>query len=163
MRLYNGTKSPMAKLSLNFDYSTLVDDELVPYLGSWKWSYSSGYARRQEYLGKKDGKRTFRLVYLHRLIMNAPKGKQVDHINGDTLDNRKSNLRVVTRSLNQHNRKISCRNQSGATGVYWHKQRSKWHAQVMVDRKKKSLGLFDEVLEATGAVQEFKRSHGVLV
>jgi len=55
---------------------------------------------------------------MHRVIMDAPKGMDVDHINGDTLDNRKQNLRLCTRSQNCMNKKLRSDSQSGYKGVY---------------------------------------------
>ena len=59
-----------------------------------------------------------RLVTMHRVVMDAPKGMDVDHINGDTLDNRKQNLRLCTRSQNCMNKKLRSDSQSGYKGVY---------------------------------------------
>ena len=55
---------------------------------------------------------------MHRVVMNAPKGMDVDHINHDTLDNRKENLRICNRSQNSSNRKLRCDAKSGFKGVY---------------------------------------------
>lgn len=76
-----------------------------------------------------------KLQRLHRVIMNPPDGMVVDHINGDTLDNRKCNLRICTVATNNRNRGGSNRrvvlprnNQSGVMGVNYHKTRKKWRA-----------------------------------
>lgn len=81
--------------------------------------------------------------YLHRIIMNPPDDKVVDHINGNKLDNRKSNLRVCTNQENTMNRGKNKNNSSGYKGVYFNKQNQKFRAEIWIDRKKKFLGHFD--------------------
>ena len=86
----------------------------------------------------------FRKISAHRLLMGNPKNKQVDHINGNKLDNRRINLRVVTAKENsQNNRK--------ARGYYWSKKSNKWHVQIAVNGKNKHIGLFNDESEARNA------------
>lgn len=74
---------------------------------------------------------TLKTIYLHRFVLNAPKGYHVDHINHDTIDNTRDNLRVVTPAENHQNRSNSHkRNTSGVRGVKWTKQNGKWKADV---------------------------------
>ena len=79
---------------------------------------------------------------LHRFIMNAAPGQQVDHISGDTLDCRKSNLRFATPAQNAQNRKKHSNNKSGCAGVLWMKDRNKWRASICCERKSIYLGDF---------------------
>lgn len=72
---------------------------------------------------------------LHRFIIGANSGQFVDHINRNKLDNRKVNLRIVTRSENVHNSKIHVTNTSGIKGVYFHKATGKWEAFINKDGK----------------------------
>jgi hypothetical protein len=83
--------------------STVVDEETYYKYGRLKWFLSdTGYAmRRSETLG--DGRRITQR--LHRLVVDAPMGLVVDHLNGDRLDNRKRNLRICTQKDNANNRK----------------------------------------------------------
>ena len=67
-----------------------------------------------------------RRTFIHRVVMNAPSGMDVDHINGDRLDNRKQNLRVCTRAQNSSNKKLRRDSKSGFKGVYEHKRGSKY-------------------------------------
>lgn len=83
------------------------------------------------------------LVSLHRFITNCPEDKMIDHINRNPLDNRKTNLRIVTAKENQENKKRYKNNISGTTGVSWHKQAQKWRARIYQNGKEISLGLFD--------------------
>jgi len=88
-----------------------------------------------------------KLVRLHRLIAGAvEKDQKVDHINGNTLDNRRSNLRICSNSENLRNRGKNINNTSGYKGVS--KRRNKWAAQVKHNYKTIFLGLFDTPEEA---------------
>lgn len=90
---------------------------------------------------------------LHRFLMNAPKGSHVDHINGDKLDNRRENLRVVTPSRNQVNRKsLNKNNRSGVRGV--DRSFGKWRAQITVNRKNHYLGMYPTKEEAASVRRE---------
>lgn len=78
---------------------TKVDDEDFDFLNQWKWRFSgNGYAIRTE---PKSGKKK---ILLHRFLVNTPKKLFTDHINGDRLDNQKSNIRYCTRAENNRNK-----------------------------------------------------------
>jgi hypothetical protein len=95
-----------------------------------------------------------RRVYLHHLILNhAPKGRgkgDIDHINGDGLDNRRSNLRKATRSQNMANGK-SRKGTSQYKGVSRNKEREKWQAHIMMNYKSRYLGLYENEEDAARA------------
>jgi hypothetical protein len=94
-----------------------------------------------------NGKR--KTVQLHRWLMDHSEGLEVDHINFDTLDNRRSNLRLATSSENCQNKRADRRNnKSGFRGVSWCNTTNKWAAQIMIRRKTISLGYFDDKNEA---------------
>lgn len=104
----------------------LVDDEDYVWLSQWKWQAIPGksgtmYAKRRGNVRKGDKAQT---VLMHRVILNSPLGFDVDHINGNGLDNRRSNLRVVTTSQNLANRRRFKNNRSGYKGVV--KNGDKW-------------------------------------
>ena len=84
-------------------------------------------------------------IYMHRLINKPSVGFEIDHINRNKLDNRKENLRIVTRSQNQMNRVIQKNNTSGYKGITWNQKRKKWQAQIMVNYKCIILGCFVEI------------------
>ncbi|WP_168072814.1 HNH endonuclease signature motif containing protein [Caulobacter sp. SSI4214] len=85
------------------------------------------------------------------IIHSAWPNHQVDHINGDKLDNRPGNLREVTIALNQRNAKMQSNNTTGITGVYWWPARRKWRAELKADGRKRHLGLFDTKEAAAAA------------
>ncbi len=92
--------------------------------------------------------------------------KQLDHINGDKIDNRILNLRDVEHSENMKNRKKPITNTSGTIGVYWDKKNCRWYAMIMVDGKNKFLGRFTDYSEAVNARKNaevlygFHKNHG---
>ena len=84
---------------------------------------------------------------MHRLILDAPDDKEVDHINWKRYDNRKENLRVCTHQENMMNCP-SRQNYSGITGVVWDENRKLWTARITVEKKNKYLGRFEDKDEA---------------
>lgn len=96
-------------------------------------------------------------TYLHRAILSRllgrelVKGEVVDHIDGDGLNNTRSNLRLATQSQNMGNQGRSIANTSGFKGVSWHKGRGKWQAQIKVGRVNKWIGCYDDPAEAHAA------------
>lgn len=98
-----------------------------------------------------DGKRS--VISLSRLIMNASQGNDIDHINHDTLNNKRLNLREITHGQNMQNKKGPFTNsKSGIRGVCWDKQNRKWHAQVKLQGKSLYSKLFKDIKEAEQAV-----------
>jgi hypothetical protein len=117
-------------LKLNLARGIIVDSCDEHLLKSLMFSITvSGYAINQT---------DDRTTYLHKLI--HPSNSYVDHINGDKLDNRRSNLRPVTNSQNMMNRGKTCANTSGYKGVF--KNRSLWMARIKVDGEPIYLGSF---------------------
>lgn len=92
-------------------------------------------------------------TYLHRAIMSASKGQEVDHINGDGLDNSRGNLRVATRSQNCANRR-SYNPKSGFRGVYPQSFGVTWRARIMVNKKFINGGNFSTPEEAARRYDE---------
>lgn len=93
-------------------------------------------------------------LYMHRLIMDAKDGYSVDHINGNRLDNRKSNLRICSHAQNLANRPKQANNKSGFKGVIFDKSRNKWRSEIRVDGKSYYLGRFDDKIDAAVAYNE---------
>lgn len=92
-------------------------------------------------------------VYLHGLIMQPPKGLEVDHIDGNGLNNLRSNLRIVTRRQNMQNQH-GIQKTSAHRGVYWNPAANKWQAYVHYGNKTKYLGVYHSQEDAA-YVREF--------
>jgi len=142
------------RISLTQNQHTLVDDEdfdKLVQMGSWYARYElctkSYYAQRHTPM--KNGKRT--TISMHRVIMNTPSDMQTDHINHNTLDNRKQNLRVCTRAENQHNTKLRKNTSSKYKGVSWDKIHRKWKAQIQINEKRISIGYFKSEMQTAKA------------
>lgn len=107
----------MKEIQLTQGKVSIVDDEIFDELNRHKWfarpnGFGKFYAARSS--GKEDN---YEIVLMHRYILNTPKGMVGDHINGNTLDNRKSNLRNTTYSQNSMNRKANKTNISGMKNI----------------------------------------------
>lgn len=131
---------------------TKVDDEDFELLNEVKWHAhlrcGNFYASRSIYLGGGRRNAKFRYEHMHNIIMPNKEGMIVDHINRDSLDNRKCNLRYATRSQNNANRNPSKKGSSKYLGVMFEKDRNKWSARIRKDGKGKRLGCFDSEIEA---------------
>lgn len=100
--------------------------------------------------------------YLHRAIMRPRQDEVVDHINGNPLDNRRSNLRVCSQEENSKNRKLACNNTSGVTGVsryIRHGRKPKWQAHISINKRQVNLGSYDLFEDAVNARQEAEIKH----
>ncbi len=106
---------------------------------------SHGYVRFDNYIGVKNGKSLYKHTYLHREVMNCDVNFQVDHVNGDRLDNRKSNLRICTNGDNSRNKS---RISGKYKGVYFNKINKKWIAQITFQYKNIYLGSFENIEDA---------------
>lgn len=134
-----------------------ADAELVGrhcWCALWSRSTLSYYAATNIY--RPDGRQT--TLQMHRLILAAQRGQEVDHRNHDTLDNRRANLRCVTHSENQRNRKGANRNgTSGHLGVSWNKTRQRWHAYVWLNTRLVVIGYFNTAEMAARARDAYIR------
>lgn len=139
----------MKRIPLSQGRFAFVDDEDYPYLSKFKWHYSGGYAKRNLWYSKKP-----HIVRMHHFVLPLKKGYMIDHINGIGTDNRKENLRLVTKSQNMMNRGKQVNNTSGYMGVTYHRPTNKWRAYIKKDKKQIHLGLFKEPTEAALAYND---------
>jgi hypothetical protein len=141
----------MCELTTLNGMTVLLDEEDYEWASAMTWN-------AYEVRGKWYARTTTRNQYLHRLIAGATKRtEEVDHINGNTLDNRRGNLRVVTHKQNQQNR----RHGYGATGVrgVTITPNGRYLAQAKVDGKHLTFGRFDTLEEASEAALQGRLQH----
>lgn len=137
----------MARIVLTCGAEVLVDDADIPLVGQYKWHLShNGYVVRRVRI---DGRKP--IIYLHRAIMSADWAGDIDHINGDRLDNRRQNLRYATRSENNMNARARKGTASRHKGVTWHKQDRLWWAYIKHEGKQRSLGMHKTEADAARA------------
>ncbi len=138
----------------------IVDNEDFEWLNQWKWNFDRGYAYRTQRIGlRKFNKK--KNIQMHRLILKNPKGLISDHINGNRLDNRRKNLRVVNAQQSAFNTGLSSRNKFGYKGVSFQKEKEKYRAYIKINGHQKHLGYFKTKEEAALAYNEkAKNYHG---
>lgn len=102
------------------------------------------------------------MTLLHNVIMNPPEGMEVDHENGNGLDNRRSNLRVVTHVTNMQNvRRLKLNKSSQFQGVTWDKHHRKWRARAVYEGRLVDLGRYGSEEEAGRVAHEYRLIHQV--
>lgn len=139
----------MGEIITNQGDTILVDDELVVELAQYTWMISrrnrrgktTEYAVRREWSNNEAT-----TIYMHRQISNAAKEDVVDHINRNTLDNRRGNLRNTTNSHNEQNKEPY--GTTGLKGVYLHQSTSKFLCRIHKDGKNHYLGYFHDKYDA---------------
>ena len=151
----------MAYITLHDGTEVLVDDEDLPDLARYRWTATHRpngriYAYRQH----RDEHGKYRSTYMHRQITAAPPGFDVDHVNGNTLDNTRANLRVCTRAQNIANASKT-RGNSIYKGVHQLAVSGKWKASIRANGRNHHLGHFDSEVAAAQAYDEAARAlHG---
>ena len=139
----------MKSVLLTQNKFTIIDDEDYKLISDYKWCVSE--KRNNTFYAVTNTKDRKRL-YLHRLIMEANKGDEIDHINHDTLDNRRSNLRITNPQQQQWNRTkghFPCSSEyKGVHWFKWGKRHKRWKAVITVTRKTIFLGYFLHEIEA---------------
>jgi hypothetical protein len=131
----------VAYVPLTKGYEAIIDAADVPLVEGFNWCSHvkprAVYAVRTDFSGPAQ-----RTVRLHRTIMGEPDGFEVDHRDGDGLNNRRTNLRIATSSQNKHNQRLNTRNSSGFKGVSWFTRLRKWQARIAVNGKAVYLGSY---------------------
>lgn len=136
----------MLQIKLTQDKVAIVDDKDYELISQHKWfahRYKNKFYADANF---KEGNK-YKTIRMHRIITGAGVGEEVDHINGDTLDNRRENLRICTKTQNRQNRHYGY-GSSSYKGVYWHKHSKKWCAQII---RSTFIGYFDSEEEAARA------------
>jgi hypothetical protein len=130
-----------------------VIDKADSHLLRTSWSFNTS-DREKRYLKNWAGQ------LLHRAVMGLEPGdpRRIDHINGNTLDNRRSNLRIATVAQNAQNQG-SRGGSSEHRGVTWDRSRGKWMATAMLDGRRRTIGRFDSEDEAAAAAAAWRAKH----
>ncbi|RPI95541.1 MAG: hypothetical protein EHM40_03005 [Chloroflexi bacterium] len=139
----------MKMIPLSQGKSAIVDDE--DYEGLMRWKWGAHYVRKYNEWSvvRSEHKLTGRkFIYIHRQIMNAPGGMEVDHKDGNRFNNQKSNLRLCSHQQNMFNRRPQKGSVSIYKGVSWHKGNQKWQARITVSGKPIHLGYYGSEIEA---------------
>jgi hypothetical protein len=150
----------MKKIPLTKGKLAIVDDEDYEYLNVNKWYCSTtGYATRAT---RRDHNHKQKRIMMHREIIKAPVDVQVDHIDGNRLNNTKENLRLVTRQQNQMNRrKLKTNSSSKYKGVTFYSKVNLWVATIYFKNKRIHLGYYKTELDAAKAYNNAaKEVHG---
>ena len=159
----------MKRIPLTQNEFALVDNEDFKMISKHKWycvrNKGNNYARRN--VGVKPNRSS---IEMHRVVLKCPNGMVIDHINGNSLDNRKKNLRVCTQAENTRNRiqRRSCKNKF--KGITFHKHSKVWHAQICINYNNIYLGSFKNQKSAAIAYdayakrihKQFARTNGIL-
>ena len=151
----------MAEITIS-GYQVLVDDEDVERLSQYTWWVDNSVLRRHNryYFRTKayfDG--VYRVMKLHRYIMGCKymDGTVIDHINNNTLDNRKSNMRFCTQKENARNKRRETRNNSGYKGAKIDKKSGKYVATIKYEQKNYHLGSYFDIIDAATAYDDVAR------
>lgn len=150
----------MGYVTLTKGFTAIIDVKDIKHAINKNWyakvAGNTVYAKTTAYI---NGKRAD--LSLHREIMSAPEGLEVDHKNGDGLDNRRSNLRLVTHQQNMHNMRINKNNKSGHKGIFFCNRENKWIAKIKVNSKTINLGYFSNIDDAiTVRINAVSKYHG---
>lgn len=143
----------MKEIKLSQGMIALVDDDDYEKVNQHKW-----YARKN---GKNDAYYALRWdncsnkhVRMHRALMEVTSELIVDHVNHNTLDNRKSNLRICNKTENCRNQRLRLQNTSGYKGVSYHKNHKKYEAKIKYNGKRLFLGYYETAKEAAISYNE---------
>lgn len=144
----------MKRIELTHGSFALVDDNMFDVLSARSWHLCAkgyavtnvpGHTRRQ------------RTVRMHRLVIGALDEQEVDHIDGNPLNNQLDNLRLVTHQENMFNQRKRRLSSSRYKGVTWCKRSERWLAQIMKDKRNKCLGYFTDEADAARAYDDAAR------
>lgn len=144
----------LERIQLSGGKTAIVDPEDFSTLSQYKW-FASESKKGHFYAMRSVG--STGKIQMHREITNCPEDMIVDHINGNSLDNRKSNLRICSHSENMRNQKL--RSGSEFKGVGFCKIKNKYRARIMLDRKDYHLGYFDTKEDAAKAYAEASKNY----
>ena len=143
------------RIALSQGFEAIVDAEDFEWLNQWKWTLMDKrngllYAYRLE---------NGHSIRLHRFIMGAPSGTEIDHIDHDGLNNQRSNLRLCTHQQNMWHNARGPWGRSGYWGVYFESLTGKWSAQIGANYHVIHIGRFDNPVDAARAYDAAARKY----
>lgn len=159
--IYVRVEGDVAYVELTKGKTAIIDAADAEAVARFKWHYTAGYPAA--YLGKRPN---VNRKYLHVFLVKPEPGFEVDYADGDTCNNRRSNLRACTRAQNARNRRITTTRRGRPTasrfkGVRLDRRRDTYSAQIMADGKTHYLGTFTGEIEAARAYDRAARAlHG---
>lgn len=152
----------MKKIKLTQGRFALVDDEDFEWLNQWKWSFSGHKGRKHGYAVRRiypNGRYQKGIVMLmHRFIMDPPANMEVDHVDRNTTNCQRHNLRICSRFENMRNTSKR-ENRSGFRGVYWYQSPKSWGARIVMNKKHIFLGLFENKEDAARSYDEAAKKY----
>ena len=138
----------MRIIILNNDMLSFVDDEDYEELNKFKWT---AHINGKNYYADRHEPITHKTITMHRHILKFPvKGIDIDHIDGNGLNNQKSNLRMISHRENGQNLH-NVKKTSKYPGVFWSKIANKWSTQIRFGKGKRHIGNFDNEIDAASA------------
>ncbi len=145
----------MKQVALSKNQKALVDDEDYEFVQAKPW-YAHFSSRTKSYYAYREERTVEGKRYslpMHRYLLGLAHGNKVkvDHIDHNTLNNQKDNLRIVSNSENSQNRRNHKQTVSGYKGVSWHRKRGKWTVSIKKNRVARYLGLFPDPISAAQA------------
>lgn len=152
----------MRRIPLSKGKYALVDNKDFDWINQYKWAITNNKNSHTFYairMCHKKEKYFSKSIRMHRYIIKAVPGEIVDHINGNGLDNRRKNLRIVSNANNVVNQRLHKNNTSGHRGVSWSKRDKKWYAYIMVNYKTIALGKFTKKNDAIVAFKKAAKKH----
>ena len=159
----NSTLIGVRKIAINRGLFVIVDDADYEWLADFRWTalfHTSAFVCKAYAVTTAPGNRTAlrghrRTALMHRMITGAPDGLEVDHINGEGLDNRRVNLRICTRAQN-----AACGSQRANARHYRgvRKAGKKWAVSIVVDGRLQYFGRFSDPITAAQVADEIHRA-----
>lgn len=142
------------EIPLTKGFVAIVDAEDYEWLNQWKWFADPRPSRGDKAvyaIRRKSVNGIARTICMHRLILEEPEGMDVDHIDGDGLNNTRANLRIATHQQNLCNRGMPRSNTSGFKGVCYNNSRRRWQAGIGLNGRNIYIGRFRTPEEAARA------------
>lgn len=138
------------EIPLTLGMNAIVDDEDYEFLMQWNWyAMQAGRGAYKKYYAARGSRK--KNLRMHQALCPAPEGMETDHINGNSLDNRRCNLRICTHRQNIWNRKAVRGSASRYKGVDWYAASGNWRAYIKLDGKQKHLGCYKSEDDAARA------------